>query len=109
MARKSGNDKALKQAASRRIKMEDRMGMEKNAKGHRFRRTYDMVGYNLKSRIDIEHEQVDPVCQKRCGAAGRYWLYGQVKLLLVVVSSFGAPLGIWLHCQVKLILSVLAE
>jgi hypothetical protein len=92
MARKSGNDKALKQAASRRIKMEDRMGMEKNAKGHRFRRTYDMAGYHLKSRIDIEHEQVDPVCQKGCGAAG-----------------YGTALGIWLDCQMKLLLFVVSS
>ena len=34
-ARKTGNDKKLHMVASRRKKLDDRMGLEKNAKGHR--------------------------------------------------------------------------
>lgn len=36
-AKKSGDDKKLQMVASRKKKLEDRLGMEKNAKGHRFK------------------------------------------------------------------------
>ena len=36
-ARKTGDDKKLKQAASRRKKLEERMGLEVNDKGHKFK------------------------------------------------------------------------
>lgn len=35
-AKKTGDDKKLQMVASRKKKLEDRLGMEKNAKGHRF-------------------------------------------------------------------------
>ena len=34
-AKKTGDDKKLQMVASRRKKLDDRMGLEKNAKGHR--------------------------------------------------------------------------
>lgn len=37
LARKSGDDKKLQMVAQRKKKMEDRMGQEKNDKGHRFK------------------------------------------------------------------------
>lgn len=37
-AKKSGDDKKMQVAASKKKKMEDRAGLEKNDKGHRFRR-----------------------------------------------------------------------
>lgn len=36
-AKKSGDDKKLQMVASRKKKLEDRLGMEKNAKGHRLK------------------------------------------------------------------------
>ena len=36
-AKKTGDDKKLQAVASRRKKLDDRLGMEKNAKGHRLR------------------------------------------------------------------------
>jgi hypothetical protein len=38
LAKKSGDDKKLQMVASRKKKLEDRMGQEKNDKGHRFSR-----------------------------------------------------------------------
>ena len=35
-AKKSGDDKKLQTVASRKKKLEDRLGIEKNAKGHHF-------------------------------------------------------------------------
>jgi ATP-binding cassette subfamily F protein 3 len=59
-AKRTGDDKKLKQAASRRKKIEDRTGMEKNAQGNRFKRNRDMAGYQLTSRLDIEIPPMDP-------------------------------------------------
>ena len=59
-AKRSGDDKKLKQAVSRKKKIEDRSGMEVSAKGTRFKRNRDMAGYFLKSRLDIEIPDMDP-------------------------------------------------
>lgn len=59
-AKRSGDDKKLKQAVSRKKKIEDRSGMEVSAKGTRFKRNKDMAGYFLKSRLDIEIPDMDP-------------------------------------------------
>lgn len=49
------------QAASRRKKLEDRTGMQKNEKGFYFKRNRDMAGYNLTSRREVVQEIADPV------------------------------------------------
>ncbi|ORX75648.1 P-loop containing nucleoside triphosphate hydrolase protein [Anaeromyces robustus] len=54
MAKKSGDDKRLAQVASRKKKLVERTGLEKNAYGHRFRLNRDMVGYFDSNRIDVE-------------------------------------------------------
>ena len=36
-AKKTGDDKKLQMVASRRKKLDDRLGMEQNAKGHRLK------------------------------------------------------------------------
>ncbi|KAI8911777.1 P-loop containing nucleoside triphosphate hydrolase protein, partial [Gorgonomyces haynaldii] len=59
-AKESGDDKKLGMVASRRKKLNDRFGMEKNAKGHRFRLTYDLVGYHHTKREGPEVEKEDP-------------------------------------------------
>ena len=59
-AKRSGDDKKLKQAVSRKKKIEDRSGMEVSAKGTRFKRSRDMAGYYLKSRLDVEVPDMDP-------------------------------------------------
>jgi ATP-binding cassette subfamily F protein 3 len=55
-AKRSGNDKQAKQAASRRRKLE-RIGLERNAKGHRFKLNRDRVGYFLSVRGDVDMEE----------------------------------------------------
>ncbi|KAG6107919.1 hypothetical protein E4U31_008100 [Claviceps sp. LM219 group G6] len=44
----------IRQAKSRQKKLDDRMGMQVNAKGHRFKLNGDLVGYHLTSREEIE-------------------------------------------------------
>ena len=57
-AKRSGDDKKLKQAVSRKKKLDDRMGMEVSAKGTRFKLSRDMGEkggtFHLTSRSQIE-------------------------------------------------------
>lgn len=60
-AREKGDDKKLKQAASRKKKLDDRWGMEVNAKGGRFKLNRDRAGqYGFTLRQDIEIPDFDP-------------------------------------------------
>ena len=59
-ARKKGDDKKLKQAASRRKKLEERSGLEVNAKGGRFKLNRDFGCYHTSRRADIEIPGFDP-------------------------------------------------
>lgn len=54
MAKKSGDDKKLKQAASRSKKLDERMGLQVSAKGGRFKLNRDLVGYHTSRRAEIE-------------------------------------------------------
>ncbi|KAL0576029.1 hypothetical protein V5O48_005936 [Marasmius crinis-equi] len=58
-AQVSGDDKKLKQAASRQKKLDERMGMEVGLRGGRFKLNRDLPGYHLKNRADIEIPQDD--------------------------------------------------
>ncbi|KHN98059.1 ABC transporter-like protein [Metarhizium album ARSEF 1941] len=44
----------IRQAKSRQKKLDDRMGMQVNAKGHRFKLNRDLVGYSFTRREDID-------------------------------------------------------
>lgn len=57
-AKKSGDDKKLGMVASRTKKL-DRLGMEKNEKGHRFKVNRDRGGYHLTARAQIEVDKPD--------------------------------------------------
>jgi ATPase subunit of ABC transporter with duplicated ATPase domains len=59
-ARRNGDDKKLKQAASRKKKLDERMGMEVSAKGTRFKLNRDLAGYHLTNRAEIEAPSFDP-------------------------------------------------
>lgn len=59
-ARKSGDDKKLKQAASRKKKLDERMGLEVGLKGGRFKLNRDLGGYHLKARADITIPTFEP-------------------------------------------------
>ncbi|QDS72049.1 hypothetical protein FKW77_002532 [Venturia effusa] len=59
-AKSTGDDKKLKQAASRQKKLDERMGMQVNAKGHRFKLNRDMGGYHNASRAGIDVPDFDP-------------------------------------------------
>lgn len=57
-ARKAGDDKKMAQIASRNRKL-DRMGMEVNEKGHRFKLNRDRAGFFNNTRPEIEVEQAE--------------------------------------------------
>lgn len=50
----SGDDKKLRQAASRQKKLDERMGMEVGLRGGRFKLNRDLPGYHTNMRADIE-------------------------------------------------------
>ncbi|KAI7843107.1 hypothetical protein COHA_003278 [Chlorella ohadii] len=59
-AKKAGDDKKLGMVASRKKKLENRMGMEKNAAGHRLKINKDFVGYfdSARQQAEIEEKEV---------------------------------------------------
>lgn len=59
-AREKGDDKKLKQAASRKKKLDERMGIEVGLKGGRFKLNRDLGGYFLNRRAEIEIPDFDP-------------------------------------------------
>lgn len=52
-AKKSGDDKKLKQVASRSKKLDERIGLEISSKGGRFKLNRDLGGYHLNKRAEI--------------------------------------------------------
>jgi ATP-binding cassette subfamily F protein 3 len=60
-AKSSGDDKKLKQAASRQKKLDERMGLEVSAKGGRFKLNRDLVGYHNSRRDALEVPMDDPM------------------------------------------------
>ncbi|KAL4443909.1 hypothetical protein ABPG75_011646 [Micractinium tetrahymenae] len=60
-ARKAGDDKKLGMVASRKKKLENRMGMEKNAAGHRLKINKDFVGYFDAARQEAEVEEKEVI------------------------------------------------
>lgn len=58
-AKRTGDDKKLRQAASRKKKLEERSGMEVSAKGTRFKLNRDLAGYHLTNRDAIEIPDFD--------------------------------------------------
>ena len=59
-AKRTGDDKKLKQAASRKKKLDERWGMEVSAKGGRFKLNRDLPGYHNTNRDEIEVPDFDP-------------------------------------------------
>jgi ATP-binding cassette subfamily F protein 3 len=59
-AKDKGDDKKLKQAASRKKKLDERMGMQVGLKGGRFKLNRDLAGYHLTNRAEIEVPDFDP-------------------------------------------------
>ncbi|KAG6918113.1 hypothetical protein DXG01_016300 [Tephrocybe rancida] len=60
-AKRTGDDKKLKQVASRRKKIEERSGLEVGLRGGRFKLNRDLAGYHLTNRDAIEIPTVDPL------------------------------------------------
>ncbi|KAL3419873.1 ABC transporter, partial [Phlyctema vagabunda] len=50
----TGDDNKLRQAKSRQKKLDNRMGMERSAKGGRFKLNRDLAGYHLTARAEID-------------------------------------------------------
>ncbi|KAL4449533.1 hypothetical protein ABPG77_007177 [Micractinium sp. CCAP 211/92] len=61
-ARKAGDDKKLGMVASRKKKLENRMGMEKNAAGHRLKVNRDFIGYfdSARQQAEVEEKELVP-------------------------------------------------
>lgn len=59
-AKRAGDDKKLKQAASRKKKLDERMGMEVSAKGGRFKLNRDLAGWHNSVRGAIDVPDFDP-------------------------------------------------
>lgn len=62
-AKKTGDDKKLKQVVSRRKKLEERTGLEVNAKGGRFKLNRDRAGFQDSLRAEIEIPKMDSLVQ----------------------------------------------
>jgi ATP-binding cassette subfamily F protein 3 len=62
-AKERGDDKKLKQAASRKKKLDERMGVQVGLKGGRFKLNRDLGGYHLSNRAEIEVPDFDPPAQ----------------------------------------------
>ena len=60
-AKKTGDDKKLKQAAAKKKKLEERSGLEINAQGNRFKLSRDRAGFQLTKRAEIEIPELDPL------------------------------------------------
>ncbi|KAF1925147.1 ABC transporter ATP-binding protein uup-1 [Didymella exigua CBS 183.55] len=59
-AKDKGDDKKLKQAASRQKKLDERWGVEVGLKGGRFKLNRDLGGYHTTARAEIEIPDFDP-------------------------------------------------
>jgi ATP-binding cassette subfamily F protein 3 len=59
-AKRTGDDKKLKQAASRRKKLDERTGLEVGLRGGRFKLNRDLAGYHTTMRDEIEIPTMDP-------------------------------------------------
>ncbi|KAK4888493.1 hypothetical protein LTR27_012606 [Elasticomyces elasticus] len=59
-AKRAGDDKKLKQAVSRKKKLDERMGMEVSAKGTRFKLNRDLQGFHSNRRNEIDLPTFDP-------------------------------------------------
>ncbi|KAJ3220430.1 hypothetical protein HK099_004365 [Clydaea vesicula] len=64
-AKRSNDDKRIKQIQSRKKKLEERSGLEVNEKGHRFKLNRDLAGYHFNSRAEITMEQQDALINWR--------------------------------------------
>ncbi|RDB21149.1 putative ABC transporter ATP-binding protein YheS [Hypsizygus marmoreus] len=60
-AKRTGDDKKLKQVASRKKKIEERSGIEVGLKGGRFKLNRDLMGYHTTMRDSIEIPTMDPL------------------------------------------------
>ncbi|EPZ31550.1 ABC transporter domain-containing protein [Rozella allomycis CSF55] len=58
-AKSKGDDKKLAAVASRKKKLEERLGFERNEKGHRFKLNRDRPGFHNSLRDDVELEEQD--------------------------------------------------
>jgi ATPase subunit of ABC transporter with duplicated ATPase domains len=61
-AKEHGDDKKLKMVASRRLKLNDRFGIERSEKGHRFKYHRD-IGLEKTKRLGVTFDQPDPKIQ----------------------------------------------
>jgi ATPase subunit of ABC transporter with duplicated ATPase domains len=60
-AKRTGDDKKLKQVASRRKKIEERSGLQVGLKGGRFKLNRDLAGYHTARRDAIDVPSTDPL------------------------------------------------
>jgi ATP-binding cassette subfamily F protein 3 len=88
-AKDKGDDKKLKQAASRKKKLNERMGMQVGLNGGRFKLNRDLAGYHLTNRAGIEIPDFDPPAQLSIPRASELKIAGSLVSLEKV--SFAYP------------------
>ncbi|PWN48756.1 P-loop containing nucleoside triphosphate hydrolase protein [Violaceomyces palustris] len=59
VAKKTGDENKLRMVKSRQRKLDDRWGLDVNAKGHKFKLNRDLVGYHLTARSEHQVEAVE--------------------------------------------------
>lgn len=59
LAKSTGDDARMRSVKSREKKLQDRMGLEKSAKGTRFKLNRDLGGYHLTSRAEVVVERAE--------------------------------------------------
>jgi len=77
-AKESGDDKKLKQVATRRKKLDERVGVEHSGKGTRFKLNRDMTGIHNDMRTAVDMPTLDPAVRLELPSAAPLGYYGSV-------------------------------
>lgn len=93
LGKKTNDDNKLRMAKSRQKKIDDRMGIQVNAKGGRFKLNRDLPGYHTKHRAEIEVPQDERGASMLLPDAGELRFPGPLVSLEDVVFQYGAGTG----------------
>jgi ATPase subunit of ABC transporter with duplicated ATPase domains len=77
-AKESGDDKKLRQVATRRKKLDERVGVEHSGKGTRFKLNRDMTGIHNDMRTAVDMPTLDPAVRLELPSAAPLGYYGSV-------------------------------
>lgn len=89
LGKKTNDENKLRMAKSRQKKIDDRTGIQVNAKGGRFKLNRDLVGYHAKRRAEIEVPQDEKGASMMLPDAGELRFPGPLVSLEDVVFKYG--------------------